>query len=61
MTDHRIAIIAGARPPFVNAGQVFSSLGPLALAKHTSRGLLDRHEVDPPRRSTPALEVLEYE
>lgn len=46
MTNHRVAIVAGARTSFVKAGQAFSSLGPLALAKHAVRGLLDRHSVD---------------
>src|SRR5262245_9579002 len=49
MTNHRVAIVAGARTPFVKAGQAFSPLGPLALAKHAVRGLLDRHDVDPAR------------
>src|SRR6185503_785205 len=44
--DHRVAIIAGARTPFVKAGLAFSKLGPLALATHAVRGLLDRHRVD---------------
>src|SRR5258705_13837693 len=43
---HRVAIVAGARTPFVRAGRTFASLGPLALAKHAVKGLLDRHEVD---------------
>ncbi len=43
---HRVAIVAGARTPFVRAGREFASLGPLALAKHAVRGLLDRHRVD---------------
>src|SRR2546427_10157675 len=47
MSQHRVAIIAGARTPFVKAGKAFASLGPSALAKHAVRGLLDRHEVDP--------------
>ena len=47
MTDQRVAIVAGARTPFVKAGQAFAALGPLALAKHAVRGLLERHEVDP--------------
>lgn len=47
MTSHRVAIVAGARTPFVKAGQAFSSSGPLALATHAVRGLLDRHGVDP--------------
>jgi acetyl-CoA acetyltransferase family protein len=47
MTSQRVAIVAGARTPFVKSGQAFASLGPLALAKHAVRGLLDRHDVDP--------------
>jgi acetyl-CoA acyltransferase len=45
--DRRVAIVAGARTPFVKAGQAFAGLGPLALAKHAVRGLLERHELDP--------------
>jgi len=47
MADQRVAIVAGARTPFVKAGQAFASAGPLALAKHAVRGLLERHDVDP--------------
>ena len=47
MTDQRVAIVAGARTPFVKAGQAFAGLGPLALAKHAVSGLLERHEIDP--------------
>src|SRR6476620_6501357 len=47
MTDQRVAIVAGARTPFVKAGQAFATLGPLALAKHAVGGLLERHEIDP--------------
>src|SRR2546427_8496284 len=47
MRDQRVAIVAGARTPFVKAGQAFASLGPLRLATHAVRGLLDRHDVDP--------------
>lgn len=43
----RVAIVAGARTPFVKAGKAFARLGPLALAKHAVRGLIDRHDVDP--------------
>jgi acetyl-CoA acetyltransferase family protein len=46
MTDQRVAIVAGVRTPFVKSGQAFASLGPLALAKHAVRGLLERHEVN---------------
>jgi acetyl-CoA acetyltransferase family protein len=43
----RVAIVAGARTPFAKAGKAFASLGPLALASHAVKGLLDRHQVDP--------------
>ncbi len=43
----RVAIVAGARTPFVKAGKAFAKLGPLALAKHAVGGLLERHDVDP--------------
>ncbi len=46
-TNHRVAIVAGARTPFVKGGQAFAGLGPLALANHAVRGLLDSHKVDP--------------
>ena len=47
MSNHRAAIIAGARTPFVKSGKAFASLGPGALAKHAVRGLLERHNVNP--------------
>ena len=43
----RVAIIAGGRTPFVKAGTALAEYGPLALATHTVRGLLDRSQVDP--------------
>ena len=43
----RVAIVAGVRTPFVKAGKAFAKLGPLALAKHAVKGLLERHDVDP--------------
>ena len=46
-TQHRVAIVAGTRTPFVKAGKAFASLGPLALAQHAVEGLLARHDVDP--------------
>jgi acetyl-CoA acetyltransferase len=42
----RVAIVAGARTPFVRAGKAFANLGPLALAKHAVRGLLERGAAD---------------
>jgi acetyl-CoA acetyltransferase family protein len=47
MSQHRVAIVAGARTPFVRAGKAFASLTPSTLAKYAVRGLLERHEVDP--------------
>src|SRR5258708_14599454 len=47
MSNHRVAIVAGARTPFVKSGKAFASLSPSALAKHAVRGLLDRHNVNP--------------
>src|SRR5947209_3235153 len=47
MTSPRVAIVAGARTPFVKAGQAFAKLSPLALATHAVRGLVSRHNVDP--------------
>ena len=46
MSEPRVAIVAGARTPFVKAGKAFAPLGPLALAKHAVGGLLGRHRVD---------------
>ena len=46
MSEQRVAIVAGARTPFVKAGKAFASLGPLALAKRAVGGLLDRHHVN---------------
>ena len=42
----RVAIVAGCRTPFVKAGKAFKELGPLKLAVHAVRGLIDRHEID---------------
>ncbi len=47
MNDRRVAVVAGARTPFAKAGKAFASKGPLALARHAVRGLIDRHRVDP--------------
>jgi len=46
MSTSRVAIIAGARTPFVKAGQAFAELGPLVLATHAVCGLIERHQVD---------------
>lgn len=47
MSKQRVAIVAGARTPFVKSGKAFASLGPLAMGRHAVYGLLERHHVDP--------------
>ncbi|HXS81802.1 MAG TPA: thiolase family protein [Methylomirabilota bacterium] len=42
----RVVVVAGARTPFVRAGKAFANMGPLALAGHAVRGLIERHSVD---------------
>jgi acetyl-CoA acetyltransferase family protein len=54
----RVAIVAGARTPFVRSGKAFAGLGPLELAKRAVRGLLDRHEVDARRVDALAFGVV---
>lgn len=44
---NRVAIVAGIRTPFVKSGKAFKDLGPLALARESVRGLLERHDVAP--------------
>ena len=46
-TRRRVAIVAGARTPFVKAGKALKDLGPLELARHSVLGLVERHDVDP--------------
>ena len=43
----RVAIIAGARTPFVKAGTVFKRHAPLALGLHAVTGLLEKTRLDP--------------
>jgi acetyl-CoA acetyltransferase family protein len=47
MSNPRVAIVAGARTPFVKSGKALASLSPAALGNHAVRGLLDRHKVNP--------------
>src|SRR5262245_13510433 len=54
----RVAIVAGARTPFVRAGKAFASLGPLELAKHAVHGLIERHTVDARRVDALAFGVV---
>ena len=46
MKGRRVAIVAGGRTPFMRAGKTFKDLGPLKLACHAVRSLLERHRVD---------------
>ena len=48
----RVAVVAGARTPFVRSGKELAHLGPLKLACAAVRGLVDRHDVDPQRIDT---------
>ncbi len=43
----RVAVVAGARTPFVKAGTVFKKYTALDLGIHAVKGLLDLHAVDP--------------
>mgnify|MGYP001611878967 FL=1 len=43
----RVAIIAGARTPFVKSGTVFRHHSPLALGRHAVSGLLEKSRLDP--------------
>ena len=43
----RVAVVAGARTPFAKSRGAFEKLGPLELAKHATRGLLERSKLDP--------------
>lgn len=45
--SRRVAVVAGARTPFVKAGTVFADHRPLDLSLHAVHGLLDVHDVDP--------------
>ena len=45
-TTRRVAVIAGGRTPFVKSGKAFRELGPLKLALHAVRGLIDAHDID---------------
>ncbi|MDX1660181.1 MAG: acetyl-CoA C-acyltransferase [Gemmatimonadota bacterium] len=43
----RVAIVGGARTPFVKAGTVFADHRPLDLSLHAVHGLIDVHDLDP--------------
>lgn len=43
----RVAVVAGARTPFVKAGTVFKKYSALELAVHSVKGLLQMHNINP--------------
>ncbi|MFQ5604370.1 MAG: acetyl-CoA C-acyltransferase [bacterium] len=43
----RVAVIAGARTPFVKAGTRFKNYSSLDLAVHSVNGLIEKHRIDP--------------
>lgn len=47
MTDTRVAIVGGARTPFVKAGTVFRQHTPLELGTHSVNGLIENQDLDP--------------
>lgn len=49
MPQTRVAVIAGARTPFVKASTVFKNYSALDLANHSVNGLLKLHDFDPNR------------
>lgn len=46
-TSTRVAVVAGARTPFVKAGTVVKSYSALQLAVHSVNGLLEKQKLDP--------------
>ena len=44
--SRRVAIVAGGRTPFVKAGKALKDLGPLKMATHAVKGLIEAHSVD---------------
>ncbi len=46
-TSTRVAVVAGARTPFIKAGTVIKSYSALQLAAHSVNGLLEKQELDP--------------
>ena len=49
MPLRRVAIVAGGRTPFVKAGKDLAGLGPLQLALHAVRGVVNESGIDPDR------------
>ena len=47
-TSPRVAVVGGARTPFVRAGTVYRKYSPLDLGVHAVNGLLDKQQLDPP-------------
>lgn len=46
-TRQRVAVVAGCRTPFCRSGTVLKDAGAVALARHATRELLERTELDP--------------
>jgi acetyl-CoA C-acetyltransferase len=46
-SDTRVAVVGGARTPFVKAGTVFRNYSALDLGVQSVNGLLDKHKLDP--------------
>ncbi len=46
-TSTRVAVVGGARTPFVKAGTKFKKLSALDLALHSVDGLLEKQDMDP--------------
>ncbi len=46
-SDKRVAVMGGARTPFVKAGTVFRQYSALDLGVHAVNGLLEKQSLDP--------------
>ena len=47
VNGRRVAVVAGCRTPFAKAGTVFKDVSAVELARHATRELLERTEIDP--------------
>ncbi len=46
-SDIRVAVVGGARTPFVKAGTIFRNYSALELSVHSVNGLLEKQALDP--------------
>ena len=46
-SNNRVAVVGGARTPFVKAGTVFRKFTALDLARHAIEGLFEKQALDP--------------